>query len=55
MGNRLPNQIVNVGIIKFNLGHGLSRCFCVWFLLWLELGSPNEPNKGINYQTDHLI
>jgi hypothetical protein len=42
MGNRLPEQIVNVSIIKFKLGHGFSRCFFVWILLWLDLGSPNE-------------
>jgi hypothetical protein len=42
VGNRPPNQIGYVGIIKFRLNHGFSHCFYVLVLLCIRMSSPNE-------------
>ena len=38
----LPNQIIDVSVIKKNVGHGASLFGFLYGLLWRILGSPNE-------------
>ena len=38
----LPNQVIDVSVIKNNVGHGASLFGCLYGLLWRVLGSPNE-------------